>query len=140
MWLGCCKIGMVTLPAADFAHFSSICRHSKDITSYINFAPADHDDGYHGGNHDNGSKFYSQIQMISKFKTQRFVFICHSKQAICLFNPLPFIPCLKGTSISEPQKTINCYQTGFYPRLRFWAPLGTDSKVGMGGEITVAEK
>ena len=57
MWLSCCKIGMVTLAAADFAHFSSICRHSKDITSYINFAPADHDDGYHGGNHDNGSKF-----------------------------------------------------------------------------------
>ena len=57
MWLGCCKIGTVTLPAADFAHFSSICRHSKDITSYINFAAADHDDGDHGVNHDVGSKF-----------------------------------------------------------------------------------
>ena len=51
--LGCCKIGMVTLPAADFAHFSSICRHSKDITSYINFATADH----HDGDYDVGSKF-----------------------------------------------------------------------------------
>ena len=35
MWLSCCKIGMVTLPAADFAHFSSICRHSKDISPAI---------------------------------------------------------------------------------------------------------
>ena len=61
MWLGCCKIEMVTLPAADFAHFSSICRHSKDISSYIEFAPADHDDGDCDGNHDVGSNFESQI-------------------------------------------------------------------------------
>ena len=70
-WLGCCKIGMVTLPAADFAHFSSICRHSKDITSYINFAPGDHDDDHHDdSDHNVGSKFlkvYSQIHLFSNF-------------------------------------------------------------------------
>ena len=57
MWLDCCEIGMVTLAAADFAHFSSnlkwALKHSKDITSYINFGP-----GYlHDGDHDVGSKF-----------------------------------------------------------------------------------
>ena len=102
MWLSCCKIGMVTLPAADFAHFSSICRHSKDITSYINFGPGD----LHDGDHDVGSKFlkvFSQIHLISNFLVSWLIVLFSFVKVNRLVES--FCPRLKDLSLNHKRQS-----------------------------------